>query len=56
MPDTILSDYPSVAWQQHVLEHWWEGSSSPAILPTSASVVMVKHCKMGGIALGAATV
>ena len=26
---------PSVTWQQHVMEYWWEGSASTAIPPTS---------------------
>ena len=34
---------PSVTWQQNVMECWWEGSTSPAIAPTSASDVVGQH-------------
>ena len=38
------------------MEYWWEGSTSTAILTTSASDV-VEHCNnIRGIALGAALV
>jgi len=38
------------------MEYWWEGSTSAAILPTSASDVMGQHNKIGGITFGAALV
>ena len=31
---------PSVTQQQHVMEYWWEGSTSAAVPPTSASNVV----------------
>jgi len=31
---------PSVIQQQHVMEYWWEGSTSTAIPPTSTSDVV----------------
>jgi len=31
---------PSVTQQRHVMEYWWEGSTSVAVLPTSASNIM----------------
>ena len=34
---------PSVTWQQHVTEYWQEGSTSTAILPTSAADVVGQH-------------
>ena len=37
---------PSVAQQQHVTEYWWEGSTSIAIPPTSASDVVGQHNKI----------
>jgi len=40
---------PSVTWQQHVTEYWWEVSTSTAIPPTSASDVMDQRNKIGGI-------
>ena len=30
----------SVTWQPNVMEYWWEGSASAAMLPTSASAIM----------------
>ena len=47
---------PSVAQQQHVMECWWEGSTSTAIPPTSASNVVSQRNETGGIAFGAALV
>ena len=44
---------PSVAQQQDVAEYWWEGSASTAIPPASASAVMGRHSKGGGITLRA---
>ena len=46
---------PSVTWQQNVMTHWWEGSSSAAV-PTSASDVVGQHNNRGGLAFGAAPV
>ena len=48
MSDTILSDCTSVAIchrATNVTEHWWEGSTSPAIPPTSTSDVVGQHNK-----------
>ena len=47
---------PHVAWQQHVMEYWWEGPASAAIPPTSASDVTDKHHKTESITLEAALV
>ena len=30
----------SVTWQPNMMEYWWEGSASAAMLPTSASAIM----------------
>jgi len=40
---------PSVTQQQHVAEYWWKGSTFAAISPTSASVVVSQHHKIGGV-------
>ena len=40
---------PFVTWQQNVMAYWWEGSTSAAIQPISASDIMHKHNKIGGI-------
>jgi len=45
---------PSVALQQNVTEHWWEGSTSPAISPTSVSDVVGQHNNLRGITCRAA--
>ena len=45
---------PSVTWQQNVMEHWWEGSTSTAVPPASASVG--QHNKIGGNTFEAALV
>ena len=47
---------PSVTWQQNVTGYWWEGSTSAAIRPASASDVVDQHCKIEGITFGAAMV
>ena len=39
----------SVTQQQNVKGYWWEGSTSIDISPISASDVMGKHNKIGGI-------
>jgi len=44
---------PSVAWQQKVMEYWWEGSTSPASLPTFTSDVVGQHNKIEGTTFGA---
>jgi len=36
------------------MEYWWEGSTSTAIAPTSASVAVSQHNEIGGITFGAA--
>jgi len=38
------------------MEYWQEGSTSTAILPTSASDVMSQHNKIRGITSGAALI
>jgi len=38
------------------MEYWWEGSTSTAISPTSASGIVGQHNKIGGITFGAAIV
>ena len=38
---------PSVTLQLNVTEYWWEGSTSPAIPPPSASDIMGQHHKTG---------
>ena len=43
----------SVARQQNLTEYWREGSTSTAISPTSASVVVGQHNKIGVINFGA---
>ena len=47
---------PSVTWQEHVMEYWWESSTSTAIPPTSTFGFMGQHTKTGSIAFGAAFV
>jgi len=57
--DTIFQTttlLPSVTWQQHVMEYWWEGSTPTAIPPTSASDVIGQHHKIRGITFRAALV
>jgi len=59
MSDTILSDYLSAAIchvTAKVTEYWWEGSTSTAVPPTSASDAMGQHHKIGGIIFGAALI
>jgi hypothetical protein len=41
-----------IAWQENLTEYWWEGATSTAISPTSASDVMGQHNKIGGINFG----
>jgi len=36
------------------MEYLWEGSTSTAIPPTSASAIVGQHHKIGGITFGAA--
>ena len=45
---------PPVTWQQHVMGYWWEGSTSTAIAPTSASDIVGQHHQIGGITFTAA--
>ena len=47
---------PSVTWQQNLREYWWEGSTSTAVPPTSASDIMCQHCSKGGISFGTALI
>jgi len=52
MSDTIFSHYPLLPFviqQQHVMEHWQEGSTSTVIPSTSASDVVGQQNKTGGI-------
>ena len=46
---------PSVTQQQNVTEYWWEGSTTTATSPTSASDVG-QHNKIRGTTFGAAFV
>jgi len=46
----------SVIQQQNLTEYWWEGSTSTAISPTSASDVVGQHNKIGDINFGATLV
>ena len=55
--DTILSDCPTAAIchiAKNVMENWWEGSSSTAVPPTSASDFVHQHNKVKGITFRAA--
>ena len=45
----IIFLLPFVAQQQNVAEDWWEGWTSTAVSPTSASDVVGHHNKIGGI-------
>ena len=47
---------PNVTWQQSVLEYWWEGSTSTAVPPTSASDAVGQHNQIGGITFGASLI
>ena len=47
---------PSVAWQQNVMVYWWEGSTSTAVTPTSASGIVGQRNKIGGIIFRAALI
>jgi len=47
---------PSVTQQQHVMEYWWENSTSTAIPPPSASAVTGQHNKIGGVTFRAALI
>ena len=47
---------PSVAWQQNVMEYWWEGSTSTTIPPRSISDVAGQHSKIIGIIFRAALI
>ena len=42
----------SVTPQQNVTGYWWEGSASTAVPPTSASVTVGHHHKVGDITSG----
>jgi len=39
---------PTVALQQNGMEYWWEGSTSPAMPPTSAADVVGQENKISG--------
>jgi len=47
---------PSVTQQQNVVEYWWEGSTSTAITPASASDIVGRHNKIGGLTFEAGPV
>ena len=47
---------PYVLQQQNVMEYCWEGSTSTAITPTSASDIVGQYDKVGGITFGAALI
>ena len=44
---------PSVVRQQYVMGYWWEGSTSTAKPPKSASYIMGQHHEIGSIRFGA---
>ena len=44
----------SVIWQQHVMEYWWEGSTSTAIQSTSTSDIVSWDNEIGDIIFRAA--
>jgi len=52
----IASLLPSVAWQQNVMKYWWEGSTSTAIPPPSASDIVGQRHKIEGITFEAALI
>ena len=59
MSDVILSDCPSAAiccTATNVMGYWWEGSTSTAITPTSASDIVGQYNKIGGITSRAALI
>ena len=47
---------PSVTWQQHVMEYWWEVSTSTAIPPPSAFDIEGQHHKAEGTTFRAALI
>ena len=47
---------PSVTWQHDAKEYWWEGSTSTAIPPTSASDIVGQHYKVGDVTFRAALI
>ena len=47
---------PSVTWQQHVMEHWWETSNITVISLASASDIVGQPNKIGGITFRAALI
>ena len=58
MSDAHLSDCPSAAichMATNVMEYWWEGSTSTAVLPASASDVVGEH-NIGDITFRAALI
>ena len=46
----------SVTQQQNVKGYWWEGSTSTAVPPTSATYIMGQYNEIGGIIFRAALV
>lgn len=49
----IASLLPDIAWQQNVMEYFWEGSTSTAIPPISACDITGQHNEEGGIIFAA---
>ena len=47
---------PSVTWQQHIMEYWWEGATSTAIPPVSVSDTLGQDHKIGDITFRTALV
>ena len=56
LPHQITPLLPSVTQQQHGMGYWWEGSTSTAITPTSASDIVGQYNKIGGITSSAALI
>ena len=47
---------PSVTWQQHIMEYWWEGSPSATTPPPFASDITAQHNKLRDITFVAALI
>jgi len=56
MPLCQIAQLPTIAWQQNLMEYWWEGSVSTAIPPISTSDIMDQPNKIGDITLGVALI
>jgi len=53
MPLCQIAQLPTIAWQQNLMEYWWEGSVSTATPSISTSDVMGQDNKIRGITFGA---